>query len=86
MRITSQRNYLAAPETINYTDNEHVEKGRTALQEAFILTFIFFFEIQTLLLRILNIFLFKMTGARVVIVRPIRRSGGCSTTVVSLPT
>lgn len=47
MRITSQRNYLAAPETINYTDNEHVEKGRTALQEAFILTY--FFEIQTLL-------------------------------------
>lgn len=83
MRITSQRNYLAAPETINYTDNEHVEKGRTALLEAFILTR--FFVIQTLRLRILNWFLFKMFGARVVIVRPIRRSGGCSTTVVSFP-
>lgn len=83
MRITSQRNYLTAPETINYTDNEHVEKGRTALQETFILTR--FFAIQTLRLRILNWFLFKTFGARVVIVRPIRRSGGCSTTVVSFP-
>lgn len=77
MLITSQRNYLAAAATINYTDNEHVEKGRTAVRP------LFRFDFCNTDLNFLH---FKQTFERAVaavIVRPIRHGGVCTVRVVS---